>query len=283
VGCPAADRDHDGLPDANDACPDAPQGQGARADQAGCPDLDHDHDGILDVTDHCEGPAETINGVDDADGCPETPAPRGARARVRIVGATAENPGSAEILEPIRFGANDAIVPASDGALAQLAIAIAATSRNPHRYYMISVALTPVNIRGAAAVDAARANRRRDAIIAALRAHGAPEWAVRPADPSPAPTRPVANDRGFVLLVTDTIPHAPSGAPSPAPSSASPSPAVSAAPSSGSPSPSSARPSAAPSSAPAARGSSARPAPAVVPASPHAVPRPRASAAPPAR
>jgi hypothetical protein len=287
-GCPSADRDHDGVPDANDACPDAPQGDGARADQVGCPDLDHDHDGVLDANDHCEGAAETINGVDDADGCPENPAPRNARVRVRIVGANPQNPGSAELLETIRFVANDAIAPASDAALAQLALAIIATSRNPHRYYMVSVALTPPNVRGAAAIDAARANRRRDAIIAALRAHGVPEWAVRPADPSPAPARPVANDRGFVLLVTDTVPrtspaastapNAPaSAAPSSAPAARTPSNAPpSAAPAASAPTRSAAA-SATPGGSHTAAPSSARPG---APTAPHGVPRPRPSVAP---
>ena len=269
LGCPAADRDHDGIPDASDACPAEAQGDNARADQLGCPDPDRDHDGVLDATDRCDGPAETINGVDDGDGCPETPAPRTARVRVRITGATAENPGTAELLEPVRFTAADALAPGSDAILAQLAVAITATSRNPHRYYMVSIALTPSTVRGPLAIDAARANRRRDAVLASLHAHGAPAWAVRAGEPAPPPARVNANDRGIVLLATDTI--ARSSAP-PA-SSASSSASVSAAPSA-SPAPSgvaswrpaashapSARPVASPgaSASPAPRGSSTRP------------------------
>ena len=50
-GCPP-DRDHDGIPDAEDACPDVP---GVRTDDPktnGCP-LDSDGDGIPDTEDAC--------------------------------------------------------------------------------------------------------------------------------------------------------------------------------------------------------------------------------------
>ena len=51
-GCPPQDRDHDGIPDDEDACPDTP---GSRTDNDatnGCPP-DRDHDGIPDEFDAC--------------------------------------------------------------------------------------------------------------------------------------------------------------------------------------------------------------------------------------
>jgi outer membrane protein OmpA-like peptidoglycan-associated protein len=67
-GCPPPDRDRDGVLDQNDACPDTP---GMRTDDPrtnGCPD--RDGDGILDKDDACPD----VKGIADADpkknGCP---------------------------------------------------------------------------------------------------------------------------------------------------------------------------------------------------------------------
>ena len=73
-GCPPppSDRDHDGVLDADDACPDVP---GVKTDDPktnGCPP-DRDHDGILDADDACPD----VPGVKTADpktnGCPPDP------------------------------------------------------------------------------------------------------------------------------------------------------------------------------------------------------------------
>ncbi len=59
---PVKDRDHDGVPDDKDRCPDEP-GDGPD----GCPDLDWDKDGIPNVDDRC--PHEP--GTPELDGCPD--------------------------------------------------------------------------------------------------------------------------------------------------------------------------------------------------------------------
>jgi OmpA-OmpF porin, OOP family len=59
---PVRDRDHDGVPDEVDRCPDEP-GDGPD----GCPDLDWDKDGIPNVDDRC--PREP--GTRELDGCPD--------------------------------------------------------------------------------------------------------------------------------------------------------------------------------------------------------------------
>jgi outer membrane protein OmpA-like peptidoglycan-associated protein len=59
---PVKDRDHDGVPDERDRCPDEP-GDGPD----GCPDLDWDKDGIPNVDDRC--PREP--GTMELDGCPD--------------------------------------------------------------------------------------------------------------------------------------------------------------------------------------------------------------------
>jgi hypothetical protein len=71
------DGDGDGIPDANDSCPDAKETINGYLDTDGCPDtlpntvVDSDNDGIPDAQDSCPNQAETINGYQDADGCPD--------------------------------------------------------------------------------------------------------------------------------------------------------------------------------------------------------------------
>lgn len=49
----AHDRDHDGIPDDVDECPDLPEDRDGIQDQDGCPEDDADDDGILDPQDAC--------------------------------------------------------------------------------------------------------------------------------------------------------------------------------------------------------------------------------------
>lgn len=65
------DRDHDGLKDDVDQCPDDPEDYDEFYDSDGCPDPDNDVDGILDVEDDCPLIPEDRDGDEDEDGCPE--------------------------------------------------------------------------------------------------------------------------------------------------------------------------------------------------------------------
>ena len=65
------DRDHDGIPDKDDLCPDQAEDFDGFEDTDGCPDLDNDGDGIADVQDQCPNQAEDLDGFEDADGCPD--------------------------------------------------------------------------------------------------------------------------------------------------------------------------------------------------------------------
>ncbi|MBN2359662.1 MAG: OmpA family protein [Deltaproteobacteria bacterium] len=82
---PAPDADGDGVPDAEDACPQEP----GPAANNGCPDTDRDGDGVVDRLDQCvdqPGPADN-NGcpkdkdgdgvLDNVDRCPDQPGPAG--------------------------------------------------------------------------------------------------------------------------------------------------------------------------------------------------------------
>jgi OOP family OmpA-OmpF porin len=67
-----SDRDHDGIPDDIDACPDEPEDHLGNDPNDGCPlPPDKDGDGIPDQYDKCPDVPEDKDGVDDGDGCPE--------------------------------------------------------------------------------------------------------------------------------------------------------------------------------------------------------------------
>jgi outer membrane protein OmpA-like peptidoglycan-associated protein len=78
-GCPVPDRDRDGIPDGQDACPDDPEDKDGYLDEDGCPDGDNDQDAFPDAQDQCPGEPETVNGYADDDGCPD-------EQQVRVVG-----------------------------------------------------------------------------------------------------------------------------------------------------------------------------------------------------
>ncbi len=98
------DKDHDGVWDKIDLCPNTPRG--IEVDSVGCP-LDEDHDGVPDYLDHCLGtPAEARRFVDsvgcmldtDGDGvedykdqCPNTPIE--AAGKVDSVGCPLDSDG----------------------------------------------------------------------------------------------------------------------------------------------------------------------------------------------
>ena len=62
------DRDGDGIPDSEDACPDVP----GPVEGRGCPlVIDTDGDGIPDDVDRCPADPEDMDGFEDEDGCPD--------------------------------------------------------------------------------------------------------------------------------------------------------------------------------------------------------------------
>jgi hypothetical protein len=65
------DRDHDGILDAVDRCPDEPEDHDGFQDDDGCPDEDNDNDGIPDAVDKCPNQPEDFDGFQDDDGCPD--------------------------------------------------------------------------------------------------------------------------------------------------------------------------------------------------------------------
>jgi len=65
------DRDHDGVPDVYDRCPDEPEDRDGFQDDDGCPEPDNDGDGIPDGLDKCPNEPEDLDGFQDDDGCPD--------------------------------------------------------------------------------------------------------------------------------------------------------------------------------------------------------------------
>ena len=65
------DSDGDGIPDTIDKCPDEPEDKDGFQDDDGCPDPDNDADGIPDDFDKCPNDAEDPDGFEDEDGCPD--------------------------------------------------------------------------------------------------------------------------------------------------------------------------------------------------------------------
>jgi len=79
-GCPPppADRDHDGIPDSVDACPDVPGVASDDPAKNGCPlpPPDRDHDGIPDSADACPDVPGVASDDPTKNGCPPPPADR---------------------------------------------------------------------------------------------------------------------------------------------------------------------------------------------------------------
>ncbi len=97
------DRDHDGVSDDDDRCPEVVEDHDGFQDEDGCPDLDDDRDGMPDSEDLCPRHAETRNNYDDDDGCPDEP-PAGAEV------ITVER-GQVRLRQRVSFAANLVAIP----------------------------------------------------------------------------------------------------------------------------------------------------------------------------
>jgi OOP family OmpA-OmpF porin len=69
-GCPRQDRDHDGVFDDEDACPDVPGVRTSNPATNGCPPSDRDHDGIFDTEDACPDEPGIRTTDPKTNGCP---------------------------------------------------------------------------------------------------------------------------------------------------------------------------------------------------------------------
>jgi len=114
------DRDGDGIPDDDDACPDDPEDRDGFQDSDGCPEdddeRDDDHDGIPNADDECPQKKETINGIEDEDGCPDGGPAKVIRKDNKLL-----------VLENIEFATSSAMIrPRSYPILNQVALMLKA-------------------------------------------------------------------------------------------------------------------------------------------------------------
>jgi outer membrane protein OmpA-like peptidoglycan-associated protein len=65
------DRDHDGIPDALDQCPDSAEDLDGVDDTDGCPEVDADKDGIDDASDACPKEPGVVSTDAHRNGCPQ--------------------------------------------------------------------------------------------------------------------------------------------------------------------------------------------------------------------
>ncbi len=110
------DRDHDGVPDADDLCPDVPGLASAPVGARGCPAPpgDRDHDGIIDTEDACPDlpgirtrdpmthgcPDADHDGIPDPlDACPNVPGERSALPRSNGCPPDADGDGIPDLLD----------------------------------------------------------------------------------------------------------------------------------------------------------------------------------------
>jgi outer membrane protein OmpA-like peptidoglycan-associated protein len=150
------DKDHDGVPDGDDKCPDVPEDRDGDRDRDGCPeeDADDDHDGVSNANDDCPNQKETINGFQDEDGCPD-PGDR------RVI----YEDGKVRVLDNVRFRSGSAeIDPESYTLLDQVALTLKANDdieRIRVEGHTDDTGPRDVNVR----LSKARANSVRDYLI----------------------------------------------------------------------------------------------------------------------
>jgi len=143
---PVADRDHDGVDDLHDACPDLAAGPKPNPDQAGCPDGDFDKDGVVDHEDQCPAEAAGLHPDPAKKGCPladrdgdsvpdvddhcpdKAGSPNPDPKRNGCPGLTKVEGGKIQIKTPVFFASSkDTILPRSFPVLSAVADALRAT------------------------------------------------------------------------------------------------------------------------------------------------------------
>ena len=70
LGCPAGDRDNDGVQDPKDLCPDVHKGYKPDPAKLGCPLPDRDKDTVVDPEDACPDQPGAPNTDPKKNGCP---------------------------------------------------------------------------------------------------------------------------------------------------------------------------------------------------------------------
>jgi OOP family OmpA-OmpF porin len=186
------DRDKDGIPDAEDACPDVAGSASADSKQNGCPDPDLDHDTFVGAEDKCPNEPEDFNGFEDEDGCPDAQKKEAKKLFPLVIAKEKDGVVVFTVQKKVGF-AGDAIDPASIGPLRAIASEL---SRHPTWVATVGVRAKPNQdpavVKKSAEVVAAKLNalaRRSDAAVAG-------EW-------KDTKTSPRSEEFGIGFLVTE--------------------------------------------------------------------------------
>jgi OOP family OmpA-OmpF porin len=182
---PVADRDHDGIADDADACPDVPGIKTEDPKTNGCPP-DRDHDGILDADDACPevpgvktedpktngcppDPDRDKDGIpNEQDACPDAPGPRNADPKKNGCPAAAVVGKQIVILEQVKFATgSERILPSSDAVLS--AVLEVLTHHEEIGHLRVEGHTDSV---GGAAMNKALSGRRAASVVAWLIRHG---------------------------------------------------------------------------------------------------------------
>jgi OOP family OmpA-OmpF porin len=212
-GCPESDNDEDGIVDGEDACPIVKGIDASDPKLRGCPDPDPDKDSFVADEDKCRDQAETWNGVDDGDGCPDE-APKG-KAKPQVSVKESKAKGTELVVEQalsfVAAGEIDA------GALLTLRAVSSELLAHPAWSLVVGVRPSPKS-------DAAEAEAKARAIVAAIRRFTRRESAAAVAGWDTVKGAPRAAERGigFLLQTGEEKVAAPEKAPPPAPKAAPP-------------------------------------------------------------
>jgi outer membrane protein OmpA-like peptidoglycan-associated protein len=204
-GCPLPpDRDHDGIPDQFDKCPDVPEDHKGAEPNDGCPDIDSDKDGIPDSQDACPHEPGQPSPDPKKNGCPQF---------IRLEGS------SVRVLQQVHFATGKAdILPDSFPILQEIADLLKVTPSIQH----MSIEGHTDN-RGSAALNLHLSQARSESVMAWLVGRGGIEakrleahgyGMTRPIEDNNTDEGRLANRRVEFKIKDDASSAAPAAAPS---------------------------------------------------------------------
>ena len=169
------DRDGDGIPDAQDKCPDQPEDKDGVDDEDGCPEDDVDNDGVPDAVDYCPKEPGEPSADPEKNGCPQF---------IRRVSGSTE----IQILQQIQFAnARADILPVSFKILDEVVKLLKANADIKH----VDIEGHTDN-RGAAKLNEKLSNDRANSVMKYLAQHGIAEDRLSAA--GYGPQRPIADN-----------------------------------------------------------------------------------------
>jgi OmpA-OmpF porin, OOP family len=191
-----ADRDKDGIPDAEDACPDVAGVASADPKQNGCPDPDQDHDTFVGAEDKCPNEPEDFNGFEDDDGCPDAQKKEAKKFFPLVIAKEKDGVVTFTVQKKVGF-AGDGLDPASINVLRAIA-----SELSKHPTWSVTVGVRPKPNQ-----DPAIARKSAELVAAKLDALSRRKNAATVIEWKDAKTSPRAEEFGVGFLMTDNGPN----------------------------------------------------------------------------